>query len=98
MPTLSQRAGLFARAAAGPFMPVTTCFSSISLMRAAGLAAALALAASVAGCGDASQQTAGGAPPPPAVTVAKPTQRTLSDYDEYVGRFTAVDSVEIRAR
>ncbi|HET9187634.1 MAG TPA: efflux RND transporter periplasmic adaptor subunit, partial [Acidothermaceae bacterium] len=39
-----------------------------------------------------------GAPPPPTVTVAKPTQRTLSDYDEYVGRFTAVDSVEIRAR
>jgi RND family efflux transporter MFP subunit len=68
-------------------------------MHRAGVAAALALATLVSGCGEGgSQQKAGGAPPPPAVTVAKPTQRTLSDYDEYVGRFTAVDSVEIRAR
>ena len=35
---------------------------------------------------------------PPAVTVAKPVQRTVVDQDEYVGRFVAVDSVEIRAR
>ncbi len=47
-------------------------------------------------CGESQKQ--GGAPPPPAVTVAKPVKRMLSDYDEYVGRFTAVDSVEIRAR
>ncbi|MGN6573915.1 MAG: efflux RND transporter periplasmic adaptor subunit [Pseudolabrys sp.] len=71
--------------------------SSNSLMRAASLAAALALAALVAACGDGNQQKAGG-PPPATVTVAKPTQRTLSDYDEYVGRFAAVDSVEVRAR
>jgi RND family efflux transporter MFP subunit len=32
------------------------------------------------------------------VTVAKPAQRTVVDYDEYVGRFVAVDSVEIRSR
>jgi RND family efflux transporter MFP subunit len=32
------------------------------------------------------------------VTVAKPTQRTVIDRDEYVGRFVAVDSVEVRAR
>src|SRR5215471_9704143 len=38
------------------------------------------------------------APPPPAVTVAKPAKRVVIDYDEYVGRFVAVDSVEIRAR
>jgi RND family efflux transporter MFP subunit len=30
--------------------------------------------------------------------VAKPTQRTVVDQDEYVGRFTAIDSVEVRAR
>ena len=47
-------------------------------------------------CGEAPQQQA--APPPPAVTVAKPVQRTIVDQDEYVGRFVAVDSVEIRAR
>jgi RND family efflux transporter MFP subunit len=80
-------------------MPFTTGFPSISLMRGEALAAALALATLVAGCGDnAAQQQKAAAPPPPQVTVAKPTQRTVSDYDEYVGRFTAVDSVEIRAR
>ena len=80
-------------------MPFRSALSSISLMRGAGLAAALALATFVAGCGDnAPQQKQGGAPPPPQVTVAKPTQRTVSDYDEYVGRFAAVDSVEVRAR
>jgi len=73
--------------------------SSFSLMHGAGLASALLLATLVAGCGEGSaQQKAGGPPPAPAVTVAKPTQRTLSDYDEYVGRFTAVNAVEVRAR
>jgi RND family efflux transporter MFP subunit len=32
------------------------------------------------------------------VTVAKPAQRTIVDQDEYVGRFVAVDMVEVRAR
>jgi RND family efflux transporter MFP subunit len=32
------------------------------------------------------------------VTVAKPVERSVVDQDEYVGRFVAVDSVEIRAR
>ncbi|MGB7257524.1 MAG: efflux RND transporter periplasmic adaptor subunit [Pseudolabrys sp.] len=61
-----------------------------------GLIVGLAAAALLAGCGERQQQ--GGAPPPPAVTVAKPVKRTIVDYDEYVGRFVAVDSVEIRAR
>ncbi len=38
------------------------------------------------------------APPPPTVTVAQPIQRNIVDYDEYVGRFVAVNSVEVRAR
>jgi RND family efflux transporter MFP subunit len=58
--------------------------------------AILVLATFVASCGERQQQA--GAPPPPPVTVAKPVKRTLSDFDEYVGRFTAVDSVEVRAR
>ena len=59
-------------------------------------AAVLLLATLVVSCGEGQKQA--GAPPPPAVTVAKPIKRTLFDYDEYVGRFTAVDSVEVRAR
>jgi RND family efflux transporter MFP subunit len=38
------------------------------------------------------------APALPTVTVANPVQRTVVDQDEYVGRFAAVNSVEIRAR
>ena len=30
--------------------------------------------------------------------MASPTKRTVTDFDEYVGRFVAVDSVEVRAR
>ena len=56
----------------------------------------LAIATLVASCGEQKQQ--GGAPPPPSVTVAKPIKRTVVDYDEYVGRFTAINAVEIRAR
>src|SRR5215470_5893363 len=55
----------------------------------------LSLALALASCGD-SGKPAG--PPAPTVTVAKPVQRSLVDYDEYVGRFIAVDAVEVRAR
>jgi multidrug efflux system membrane fusion protein len=51
----------------------------------------------VAACGDNTPQKAKG-PPPPQVTVAPPVKRSVIDRDEYVGRFVAVDSVEIRAR
>lgn len=36
--------------------------------------------------------------PPPAVTVSKPIVKQVVEYDDYTGRFEAVDSVEIRAR
>ncbi|HLN11407.1 MAG TPA: efflux RND transporter periplasmic adaptor subunit, partial [Xanthobacteraceae bacterium] len=39
-----------------------------------------------------------GPPPPPKVTVANPVRRTIVDQDEYVGRFVAVDTVQIRTR
>lgn len=61
-----------------------------------GLVCAGALATLVASCGENPQQGAG--PPPPAVTVALPVKRTVFDFDDYVGRFTAIDSVEVRAR
>jgi len=56
----------------------------------------MALGPALAGCGEGAPKQA--APPPPAVTVAKPQKQTVTDFDEYVGRFIAVDSVEIRAR
>lgn len=55
------------------------------------------LALAVAACGD-SQKQQQAAPPPPTVTVARPVKRAVIDQDEYVGRFLAVNSVEIRAR
>src|SRR5579884_1555640 len=74
----------------------TRAIPSFSLMRVLHAAVALVLATFVAACGQGQQQA--GAPPPPAVTVATPTKRTVFDFDEYVGRFAAVDSVEVRAR
>jgi RND family efflux transporter MFP subunit len=47
-------------------------------------------------CSEAQEPQA--APPPPQVTVATPVQRKIVDYDEYVGRFVAVQRVEVRAR
>jgi len=50
----------------------------------------------LAGCDG--KQAAGSAPPPPPVTVARPLQKTITEWDEYTGRFTAVETVEVRAR
>lgn len=59
-------------------------------------AAILLFALAIAGCSEGKQQAA--APPPLQVTVDHPTQRTIVDYDEYVGRFVPIESVEVRAR
>ena len=78
-------------------MNATGANSLFSLMRGAGNTALMfALATLVASCGEGQKQA--GAPPPPAVTVAQPIKRTITDFDEYVGRFTAINSVEVRAR
>jgi RND family efflux transporter MFP subunit len=58
------------------------------------LAAVIVVVFALASCGDSGPQ----APPAPPVTVAKPVQREIVDTDEYVGRFIAVDMVEVRAR
>jgi RND family efflux transporter MFP subunit len=77
-------------------MKLTQPISSFYLMHnARRLAVPFIVATFVAGCGERQQQAG---PPPPAVTVAKPIKRTVFDYDEYVGRFTAINSVEVRAR
>jgi multidrug efflux system membrane fusion protein len=56
----------------------------------------LVLAALAVACSKAPQQAA--APAPPAVTVAAPTARTVTDWDEFVGRFEAIQQVQVRAR
>ncbi len=77
-------------------MNSTRLISSFSLIDSARkLAVPLVLATLVASCGERQQQAG---PQPPAVTVATPVKRTVFDYDEYVGRFTAINMVEIRAR
>lgn len=42
--------------------------------------------------------TASAQQPPPVVTVAKPVQRPVTEWDEFTGRFEAVESVEVRPR
>src|SRR5215510_1529524 len=54
------------------------------------------LAASLAGCGE--KRVSQAAPPPAPVTVAQPTKRTVTDWDEFTGRFEAMEEVQIRAR
>jgi len=68
-------------------------------VNAARPAAALAVTTvllTLAGCGQGDKQAS--APPPPTVTVTKPVARTVVDQDEYVGRFVAVDAVDVRSR
>ncbi len=61
------------------------------------VAAALALAGCDQGAPQAKAQTK--APPPvPSVSVSRPIQQDIIDWDEYTGRFDAVEFVEIRAR
>jgi membrane fusion protein, multidrug efflux system len=54
------------------------------------------LAVTLSGCGDKTPQPAAAAPAP--VTVAQPTKRTVTDWDEFTGRFEAVEEVQVRAR
>jgi RND family efflux transporter MFP subunit len=77
-------------------LPVAS-FGELIPLSAAVRAVSLAALLLVAGCSESPQKQAS-APPPPAVTVANPVKRVVIDQDEYVGRFVAVDSVEIRAR
>jgi multidrug efflux system membrane fusion protein len=54
------------------------------------------LALSLSGCGDKPPPQAAAGPLP--VTVAQPTKRTVTDWDEFTGRFEAVEEVQVRAR
>ncbi len=53
------------------------------------------LALALTSCGDKPPPPAAAAPP---VTVAQPVKRTVTDWDEFTGRFEAVEEVQVRAR
>jgi membrane fusion protein, multidrug efflux system len=54
------------------------------------------LAVTLSGCDDKPAPQAAAAAPP--VTVAQPAKRTVTDWDEFTGRFDAVEEVQVRAR
>jgi membrane fusion protein, multidrug efflux system len=65
--------------------------------RIGGIGSAIVLLGfALAGCEQKPQAAA--APAPPAVTVAQPVKRTVTDWDEFTGRFEAVEEVQVRAR
>ena len=58
---------------------------------------AVLIAVVLSGCDKPATQAAA-APPPPPVTVAQPTKRVVTDWDEFTGRFEAMAEVQVRAR
>jgi len=56
----------------------------------------LVIAHGLVGCDG--KPDASSASPPPAVTVAQPLQKTITEWDEYTGQFAAVARVEVRPR
>jgi len=59
------------------------------------LTASLAAVVSLSACGKPEQA---GAPPAPPVSVAVPLSQKVIDWDDFVGRFVAQQSVDVRAR
>jgi RND family efflux transporter MFP subunit len=59
---------------------------------------ALAILVQLAGCTRGETATPAAAAPAPAVSVATVLSRQISDFDEFTGRFEAVERVEIRPR
>jgi len=60
--------------------------------------ALLTAIALLAGCGQEPAPSGGGEMQPPEVTVAPPALEEITEWDEYTGRFQAIESVEVRAR
>ncbi len=60
--------------------------------------AAFLLTALLAGCDQPKQQAGPPQQPPAPVTVVRPVEQMVTEWDEFTGRFDAVDTVELRAR
>jgi multidrug efflux pump subunit AcrA (membrane-fusion protein) len=71
-----------------------------SLSFAAPIAVVLGIAAvlTMTGCGRNAAAQAAAAPPPPQVDVAQVILKKVTEFDEFTGRFEAVERVEIRPR
>lgn len=69
--------------------PLSRCAATLPLVAALLVPAA---------CERERKQDAGAGQAPPTVTVAAPVRRALTEWDEYTGRFAAVERVEIRPR
>lgn len=72
----------------GSLRRLTRCGASIVL---------LMFASALGGCDEKARSQAA-KPPPPPVTVAQPVKRTVTDWDEFTGRFEAIQEVQVRAR
>src|SRR5262245_6361468 len=59
------------------------------------LSAVLLAAVVLVGCDN---KPAANEPQLPAVTVSRPLEKKITEWDEYTGRFVAVKTVEVRAR
>jgi RND family efflux transporter MFP subunit len=66
--------------------------------RLVALYASLLMGLALTGCDGEPPRAAPAPPPPPQVTVVRPIAKQVTEQNEFVGRFVAVDSVEIRAR
>jgi RND family efflux transporter MFP subunit len=62
------------------------------------LTTVVAVAAALQGCNDAQSAVADVAPPAPKVQVAAAIKQQITDWDEFTGRFEAVEHVELRPR
>ena len=60
-----------------------------------GVAGAISLALLLTACGN---STTVGAPPAPEVTTAQVIEKRVKDWDEFTGKFQAIDTIEVRPR
>src|SRR5579871_6024627 len=84
---------LFAVEPSEPFQPMLHRHRPL-----VGAAAAIALIALLLGGCEQKPQAAAAAPPALPVTVAQAVKRTVTDWDEFTGRFDAVEEVQVKAR